>query len=153
MQDVRLLVVDDHAELRRVMVEFLQRQEGIASVREAENGVEALNILASWTFPGGPAKHLIIGLFKGFLPSVFPYQQQGAAVSNVAVNPIRTDVNLLAEIHRHRLPRSGALPMGLWKGRGAKVGQGKDAVNQHQRPKIDPIPLCIAKFSVHGQRG
>ncbi len=47
MQDVRLLVADDHSELRRVMVEFLQRQEGIASVREAENGVEALNILAS----------------------------------------------------------------------------------------------------------
>ncbi len=47
MQDIRLLVVDDHAELRRMMVEFLQRQEGIASVREAENGVEALNILAS----------------------------------------------------------------------------------------------------------
>ncbi|MEA5014052.1 MAG: sporulation transcription factor Spo0A [Candidatus Limiplasma sp.] len=47
MHDVRLLVVDNHAELRRVMVEFLQKQEGIASVREAENGAEALNILAN----------------------------------------------------------------------------------------------------------
>ncbi len=47
MNEVRLLIVDHHAELRRVMVEYLQRQEGIAVVREAENGVEALGILAN----------------------------------------------------------------------------------------------------------
>lgn len=47
MQEIRLLVVDDHAELRRMMVEFLQIQEGIASVRDVSNGLEAMNILAS----------------------------------------------------------------------------------------------------------
>lgn len=47
MQSIRLLVVDDHDQLRRTMVEFLQKQEGIASVREAGNGVEALTILTS----------------------------------------------------------------------------------------------------------
>lgn len=47
MQEIRLLVVDDHAELRRMMVEFLQIQEGIASVRDVSNGLEAMSILAS----------------------------------------------------------------------------------------------------------
>ncbi len=47
MQEARLLVVDNHAELRHVMVEYLQRQEGIASVREADNGVDALGILGN----------------------------------------------------------------------------------------------------------
>ena len=46
MLQIRLLVVDSHEELRKAMVEYLQRQEGIVSVREAGNGVEALRILA-----------------------------------------------------------------------------------------------------------
>ena len=50
MQGIRILVVDDHGTLRRSMAEYLREQEGIVSVREAANGVEALKCLEQELF-------------------------------------------------------------------------------------------------------
>ena len=47
LQEIRLLVVDDNAELRNAMVDYLSRQDGITTLRQAANGVDALAILAS----------------------------------------------------------------------------------------------------------
>ena len=46
MQDIRLLIVDDHSELRKLMAASLQKQDGIGEIIEADNGVEALRIIA-----------------------------------------------------------------------------------------------------------
>ncbi len=46
MQDIRLLIVDSQQETRRCVTEFMQRQGGV-SVREAQNGAEALEQLAA----------------------------------------------------------------------------------------------------------
>ena len=46
MQDIRLLVVDDHPDLRKMMVSTLQKQDGIGEISEADNGVTALRIIA-----------------------------------------------------------------------------------------------------------
>lgn len=46
MQETRLLLVDDNADLRKSTAEYLSKQEGIKCVREAENGLAALSVLA-----------------------------------------------------------------------------------------------------------
>ena len=50
MVNTRILVVDDHGTLRKSMADFLRAQEGVAEVKEAANGVEALKCLTSATF-------------------------------------------------------------------------------------------------------
>ncbi|MDD3411227.1 MAG: sporulation transcription factor Spo0A, partial [Eubacteriales bacterium] len=45
MEDIRLLVVDDHRDVRALIKEFMQKQEGIGAVLEAENGAAALEIV------------------------------------------------------------------------------------------------------------
>ena len=44
MQGYRILLVDSHQPLRKTLAEFLAKQEGVAHVREASNGVEALKL-------------------------------------------------------------------------------------------------------------
>jgi two-component system response regulator (stage 0 sporulation protein A) len=46
MDGIRVLLVDDNAELRRLVADFLSKQEGITVVGQASNGVEALQILS-----------------------------------------------------------------------------------------------------------
>ena len=46
MDDIRMLVVDGNQELRQSMLEFFGKQDGLAPVREAANGMEALHVLA-----------------------------------------------------------------------------------------------------------
>lgn len=50
MQGTRILVVDDHGTLRRSMAAYLREQEGIVTVREAANGVEAMECLVEENF-------------------------------------------------------------------------------------------------------
>lgn len=50
MQGLRILVVDDHKPMRKCLIEFLQKQEGIGQIKEAANGVEALERLAAEPF-------------------------------------------------------------------------------------------------------
>ena len=50
MQGYRILLVDNHQPLRKSLSEFLTQQEGIALVREAANGVEALKLFREETF-------------------------------------------------------------------------------------------------------
>ncbi len=50
MHSTRILVVDDHASLRKEVAAFLRGQEGIEAVGEAANGVEALKCLAEECF-------------------------------------------------------------------------------------------------------
>ena len=42
MEGYRILIVEDHVQSRTEMAEYLRKQEGIALVREAGNGAEAL---------------------------------------------------------------------------------------------------------------
>ena len=46
MQEIRLLLVDDNSDVRKSTAEYLSKQEGIKCVREADNGLSALSILA-----------------------------------------------------------------------------------------------------------
>lgn len=46
MNDMRIMLVDDNAELRRTMREHLQRQENMKIAAEASNGLEALEALS-----------------------------------------------------------------------------------------------------------
>ena len=46
MDGIRVLLVDDNAELRRLVAEFLSKQDGITVVGQASNGVEALQCLS-----------------------------------------------------------------------------------------------------------
>lgn len=46
MEGIRVLLVDDNAELRRLVGDFLGKQEGITVVGQASNGAEALQILS-----------------------------------------------------------------------------------------------------------
>ena len=46
MEGIRVLLVDDNAELRRLVADFLAKQEGITVVGQASNGAEALQILS-----------------------------------------------------------------------------------------------------------
>ncbi len=46
MEQVRVLIVDDNAELRNVVAKFFSRQEGITVVGQATNGEDALQMLA-----------------------------------------------------------------------------------------------------------
>ena len=46
----RILVVDDHGSLRKSVAEFLRKQDGVETVEEAANGVEALKQLSEQTF-------------------------------------------------------------------------------------------------------
>ncbi len=46
MDGIRVLLVDDNAELRRLVADFLAKQEGITVVGQASNGAEALQILS-----------------------------------------------------------------------------------------------------------
>ena len=48
MKDLRVLIVDDNANMRRVVATIL-RSVGTAELREAENGAAALELLARWT--------------------------------------------------------------------------------------------------------
>ena len=50
MQGYRILLVDDHQQLRKTLSDFLTRQEGIARVREAANGADALKLLREESF-------------------------------------------------------------------------------------------------------
>ena len=45
MNDMRIMLVDDNAELRRTMREHLQRQENMRIVAECATGLEALDVL------------------------------------------------------------------------------------------------------------
>ena len=45
MEGYRILIVEDHVQSRTEMAEYLRRQEGVALVREAGNGAEALKLL------------------------------------------------------------------------------------------------------------
>ena len=44
MQGYRILLVDNHQPLRKTLAEFLAKQEGVALIKEAANGVEALKL-------------------------------------------------------------------------------------------------------------
>ena len=46
MNDMRIMLVDDNAELRRTMREHLQRQENMRIMAECATGLEALEALA-----------------------------------------------------------------------------------------------------------
>lgn len=50
MQGVRILIVEDHHSLRKMIQTFLSQQEGIAFVGEASNGMEALKLLQNQPF-------------------------------------------------------------------------------------------------------
>ena len=45
MEGYRILIVEDHVQSRTEMAEYLRKQEGVALVREAGNGAEALKLL------------------------------------------------------------------------------------------------------------
>lgn len=46
MEGIRVLLVDDNAELRRLVADYLGKQEGFAEVGQASNGMEALQYLS-----------------------------------------------------------------------------------------------------------
>ena len=46
MGDIRILLVDDNAELRRSIKEFIVWQDGLSVVGECGNGVEALETIS-----------------------------------------------------------------------------------------------------------
>lgn len=50
MQPMRILIVDDHAALRKSMAEMLGKQEDVEAVVEASNGAEALTKLMEQSF-------------------------------------------------------------------------------------------------------
>ena len=50
MEGYRILIVEDHVQSRTEMAEYLRKQEGIALVREAGNGAEALKLLKEEPF-------------------------------------------------------------------------------------------------------
>ena len=50
MEGYRILIVEDHMQSRTEMAEYLRKQEGIALVREAGNGAEALKLLSEEPF-------------------------------------------------------------------------------------------------------
>ncbi|MBE5801666.1 MAG: sporulation transcription factor Spo0A [Clostridiales bacterium] len=50
MQEIRVLMVDNHESFRKTTAEYLRRQEGIRQVREASNGAEALELLSRESF-------------------------------------------------------------------------------------------------------
>ncbi len=50
MQDIRILVVDDHGTLRKSTADYLRQQEGVGEVLEAGNGLEALGMLTQQHF-------------------------------------------------------------------------------------------------------
>ena len=50
MQPMRILIVDDHAELRKSMAEMLQKQDDVEEAVEASNGAEALAKLMEQSF-------------------------------------------------------------------------------------------------------
>ena len=50
MEGYRILIVEDHVQSRTEMAEYLRKQEGIALVREAGNGAEALKLLSEEPF-------------------------------------------------------------------------------------------------------
>ncbi|MCI5956645.1 MAG: sporulation transcription factor Spo0A [Clostridiales bacterium] len=50
MQPMRILIVDDHAALRKSMAEMLEKQEDVEAVVEASNGAEALTKLMEQSF-------------------------------------------------------------------------------------------------------
>lgn len=50
MEGYRILIVEDHVQSRTTMAEYLRRQEGVALVREAGNGAEALKLLSEEPF-------------------------------------------------------------------------------------------------------
>ena len=50
MQGYRILLVDNHQPLRKTLAEFLTKQEGVALVKEAANGVEALKLFREERF-------------------------------------------------------------------------------------------------------
>lgn len=50
MQGYRILLVDNHQPLRKTLAEFLAKQEGVALVKEAANGVEALKLFREERF-------------------------------------------------------------------------------------------------------
>ena len=45
MNDIRVMLVDDNADLRRCVREYVDRQEGMTVVAECANGLEALEQL------------------------------------------------------------------------------------------------------------
>ena len=45
MEEIRVLLVDDNAELRRTLQEQLNKQEGLHVIGECANGLEALEVL------------------------------------------------------------------------------------------------------------
>ena len=45
MEEIRVLLVDDNAELRRTIQEQLNKQEGLHVIGECANGLEALEAL------------------------------------------------------------------------------------------------------------
>jgi two-component system response regulator (stage 0 sporulation protein A) len=46
MDDTRVLIVEDNSDLRKLMIDFLDKQVGISVLGEASNGVEALDFQA-----------------------------------------------------------------------------------------------------------
>ena len=50
MEGYRILIVEDHVQSRTEMAEYLRKQEGVALVREAGNGAEALKLLSEEPF-------------------------------------------------------------------------------------------------------
>ncbi len=50
MEGYRILIVEDHVQSRTEMAEYLRKQEGVALVREAGNGAEALKLLKEEPF-------------------------------------------------------------------------------------------------------
>ncbi|MBQ8149966.1 MAG: sporulation transcription factor Spo0A [Clostridia bacterium] len=50
MEEIRILLVDNHECFRKAAVEYLRRQEGVALVREAANGADALEQLGREPF-------------------------------------------------------------------------------------------------------
>ena len=44
MEEIRVLLVDDNAELRRTLQEQLNKQEGLHVIGECANGLEALEV-------------------------------------------------------------------------------------------------------------
>ncbi len=50
MEGYRILIVEDHVQSRTEMAEYLRRQEGVALIREAGNGAEALKLLKEEPF-------------------------------------------------------------------------------------------------------
>ncbi len=50
MEELRVMVVDHHETFRKTVADFLRRQDGLAQVREAGNGAEALELLGREPF-------------------------------------------------------------------------------------------------------